>query len=53
MPFNETMKTRRSYYANVLFVDKQIGLIIESLEQHGYLNNTFIVFVSDHGDGQG
>ena len=53
MPFNETMKTRRSYYANVLFVDKQIGLIIESLEQHGYINNTFIVFVSDHGDGQG
>ncbi len=53
MPLDATMKTRRAYYANILFVDAQIGLIISALEEYDYMNNTFIVFVSDHGDGQG
>jgi arylsulfatase A-like enzyme len=47
------MTTRRSYFANILFLDEQIGLIINALKENNFINNTFIIFVSDHGDGQG
>ena len=50
---NATMYTRRSYLANVLFVDEQIGEVINAVNENGFGNNTFILFVSDHGDGQG
>ena len=53
MGTNETMYSRRSYLANVLFVDEQIGFITNALKAHGYGENTFVLFVSDHGDGQG
>ena len=53
MPYHDTMTTRRSYFANILFLDEQIGLIINALKENNFINNTFIIFVSDHGDGQG
>lgn len=44
------MKWRRYYCANILLIDKQIGRIMAALEESGLIDNTVIVFTSDHGD---
>ncbi len=45
------MKTMRAlYYAKASFIDAQVGRIVQALEQKGMLDNTWIVFSSDHGD---
>ncbi len=38
------------YYACVSFVDYQVGKILNMLEETGQLENTLIVFTSDHGE---
>ncbi len=38
------------YYATISFVDYQVGRILESLEKSGQLDNTLIIFTSDHGE---
>ncbi len=40
----------RTYFANVSSIDKYIGKIIEELENTGVLDNTIILFSSDHGE---
>lgn len=42
-----------AYYRLVEQVDAYIGRVLESLERHGHLDDTIIVFTSDHGDGNG
>ena len=50
-PTHEQRHRQRAYYlANVTMIDEKIGQIIESLDATGYLDNTVIVFTSDHGD---
>ena len=39
-----------SYYALITFTDAYIGKILDHLEEKGLLENTLIVFTSDHGD---
>jgi choline-sulfatase len=47
----ETSRTiQRLYYAKVAFVDHWIGKILEALERKDMLDDTAIVFWSDHGD---
>ena len=41
-------KERLGEVANVAFMDKMIGQLIEALKQSGELENTVIVFFSDH-----
>ncbi|GAB4170957.1 MAG: sulfatase-like hydrolase/transferase [Terrimicrobiaceae bacterium] len=43
-------ETRRHYCANVTAIDEKVGEILAALEQRGILDNTIIVFTSDHGD---
>ncbi|MCC6682951.1 MAG: sulfatase-like hydrolase/transferase [Phycisphaeraceae bacterium] len=38
------------YYACVSFVDHQVGRICDSLQASGQMDNTLIIFTSDHGD---
>lgn len=40
----------RIYYGNVKFLDDQIGRVLQALEETGQMDNTVIVFLSDHGD---
>ena len=40
----------RSYYGSVSHVDREVGLVLDTLKQCGALDNTVIVFSSDHGD---
>lgn len=39
----------QGYNASVSFLDEQIGAVLESLENHGFSENTYIVISSDHG----
>jgi choline-sulfatase len=41
---------RHGYYANISYVDSLVGQLIDALEAGGMLDNTIIVFTSDHGD---
>lgn len=41
------------YCANVTLIDDQIGMLIETLEQAGYLDESIVIFASDHGDNLG
>jgi len=41
---------RHGYYANISYVDSLVGQLIDALAATGKLDNTVIVFTSDHGD---
>jgi len=43
----------RVYYAQVLLVDHLVGRVLAALERAGQLDNTLIIFTSDHGDMNG
>ena len=53
MPQAEQQLARRSYYANVAFIDEWVGKILGALDQRDLTKNTFILWTADHGDGQG
>jgi arylsulfatase A-like enzyme len=40
----------RSYYATVSHIDAEIGEILKTLDELNLINNTIIIFTSDHGD---
>ena len=54
MDLNPTYQQRhrqRAYYlANVTMIDEKVGEIVAALEQEGYLDDSIIIFTSDHGD---
>ncbi|MFW5788292.1 MAG: sulfatase [Halanaerobiales bacterium] len=39
-----------SYYANIELVDKQVGCLLNILEETGQRDNTIVIFMSDHGE---
>lgn len=41
---------RAGYYANITLIDEWIGRIMAVLEKQGILDNTWIIFNSDHGE---
>jgi arylsulfatase A-like enzyme len=50
-PTQEQRHKQRAYYcANVSMIDQKIGEIMQTLEEQGYLENSIVVFTSDHGD---
>lgn len=46
-------RMRKHYYANVTMIDEWIGNIVEELDKKGLLQNSIIIFTSDHGDNLG
>ena len=44
---------KAAYYAQVEFVDHNLGLVLDALERSGQRENTLIVFTSDHGEMMG
>ena len=42
--------SRRYYYANVTFIDEEIGKVIKTLKEKGMYDNALICYISDHGD---
>lgn len=49
----QSARQRRHYLANVTMIDEQVGLILEALARRGVLEDTVIIFCSDHGDTLG
>ena len=49
-PPAELLQVRRNYAAMVENIDRWLGLYIEVLERRGELDNTLVVFSSDHGE---
>ena len=48
-PMEELKKDMAIYYGMISFMDKNIGKIINKLDQMGELDNTIIIFTTDHG----
>lgn len=46
----ETMRAKAGYYGSIHHIDHQIGRLLMYMQQSGLMNNTIIVFTSDHGD---
>ncbi|MGJ8654436.1 MAG: sulfatase family protein [Opitutaceae bacterium] len=46
-------RMRRHYYAKITGIDYQVGKILDMLEAKGLMENTLIIFTSDHGDNLG
>lgn len=49
----ELQRLWRHYLANISLIDDQIGQLLKTLEQRGYLDNTVVLFTSDHADALG
>lgn len=50
LDIDKVKHTRRQYCAAIELIDDQIGNILDSLQKRGMMENTYIVFCSDHGD---
>ena len=46
----KTRRMRELYYGAISMVDTQIGRVLAQLEEIGQLDNTLIIFTSDHGE---
>jgi arylsulfatase len=47
---DEIILARMGFYAQCTYIDHQIRLLIGTLREEGLLDNTAIMFTSDHGD---
>jgi iduronate 2-sulfatase len=45
----QAAEMRHGYYANISYMDAQIGKVLEALDKSGAAGNTIIVFFADHG----
>ena len=53
-PSREQLHRMWAYYmANVTMIDEQIGALLQTLDRRGYLEDSVIIFTSDHGDCMG
>lgn len=54
-PFPEVRirRARSAYYGMITELDDYIGDVIDALEQRGALENTVVIYTSDHGEMQG
>jgi len=47
---HQRQKWRVGYYANITLIDHWIGRILAALQDKGELDNTWVIFNSDHGE---
>ena len=46
----EIDEMKRHYFAKITTVDEQVGRILDSLEARGWLEDSLLIFCSDHGE---
>lgn len=49
MDLRRQKKAVGGYYASVTFMDRQVGKVLDALEEAGLKDETIIIFTSDHG----
>ncbi|MCM8530868.1 MAG: sulfatase-like hydrolase/transferase [Lentisphaeraceae bacterium] len=50
VPKDEILRSKTAYYGLVTAMDRMIGDLLDRLEKNGLLENTLIVYSSDHGE---
>ena len=50
---DEMMRARAAYFANVSYLDEVLGDLLVRLEADGLLENTIVIYTSDHGEMAG
>ncbi len=45
----EAAEMRHGYFANISYLDAQVGKVLDALDRSGVAERTAVVFVSDHG----
>ena len=50
---DEVRMARRCYYGMITCMDEQIGRLVDHLHQVGAADNTWVIYLSDHGDNMG
>jgi arylsulfatase A-like enzyme len=50
IPEASVLSMKASYHAAIAWLDEQLGVLIEELDERGQLDNTIIVVTSDHGE---
>lgn len=45
----QTAEMRHGYFANISYMDAQLGKVLDALEKSGVADNTIVTFVGDHG----
>ncbi len=50
---SDLTETFRYYYASITYIDDMVGRVINALKKKGILDNTIVIFTSDHGDFMG
>lgn len=53
MSDNRLKEVKRAYYACITQIDYSLGLLFARMRELGLLDNTWIIFTSDHGDMMG
>ncbi|TCQ18754.1 choline-sulfatase [Rhizobium sp. PP-CC-3G-465] len=46
----DVRRSRQAYFANISYVDEKVGRLVDTLERTRQLDDTLILFCSDHGD---
>ena len=49
MDIRRQKKAIGGYYASVAYLDAQVGKVIDAMEKHKLMDNTIVIFTSDHG----
>jgi iduronate 2-sulfatase len=49
LPNAQAAEMRHGYFANISFLDAQIGKLLDALDRTGLSGRTAVVFISDHG----
>ena len=47
---DELARIRRQYCALIKLIDDQVGTLLDALERRKMMDNTYIIFTSDHGE---
>ena len=50
MTDDDKRQVTAAYYAMIELIDAQVGRMLEALEETGQLENTIVIFMSDHGE---
>lgn len=45
----QAAEMRHGYFANISYMDAQLGKVLDALEQSGVADRTIVTFISDHG----
>jgi arylsulfatase A-like enzyme len=53
MSDEQLQNSRRAYYATITHIDYSLGLLFARMRETGLLENTWIIFTSDHGENLG